>query len=205
MIQNVTHIWCYLGSKSYYVWTNLTCLEEAELQCVLGPIWLRENGWCTTPCLWMLEVCASFLKAEATFFGADPWMHTSALCATVARPVLCSGGCTCAEVCLLVLTVCASLWALLSKAFRRLSSIFLCCSTVSWLDMLHSVAAEQLKLTSINYEDLHFELANNYSYLQTSDPLWSNWHFKTSATLKCCRPSSVLHWSPLTVAANGSS
>lgn len=118
----------------------LTCLEEAELQCVLWPIWLQENCWCFSPWLWMLELCASFLKGGANLFGAELCMHMSPWCAMVAGSMLCLGGCICTEVCLLVLLVCASLWALLSKAFRRFSSIFLCCSAVSWLDMLHSVA-----------------------------------------------------------------
>lgn len=42
----------------------------------------------------------------------------------------------------------ASLWALLSRAFRLFSSIFLCCSAVKWLDMMNWL---RLNLTSYSF------------------------------------------------------
>lgn len=151
------------GIRKYYIFiqqcmnecysTDLTCLEEAELHRVLWLIWLPvlDNCWFFGSWFWFKKLCEPFLKVGTKGFGAAAELCVPLCWARVAASelTLCLGGCTCTEVplkptdiCLLLLVVCPSLWALLSKAFRLFSSIIRCCSAVSWLDMM-----QQLTLT----------------------------------------------------------
>lgn len=126
--------------------TNLTCLDEAEsLFRVLWLIWwLDPHGSCWFGrWSWSEKLCDSFLKGGANCFCAETDVGLSFAEMPRSRGMVCLGICACTEIllkpaecCLLVLTLCPSLWALLSKAFRLFSSIFRCCSAVSWFDML---------------------------------------------------------------------
>lgn len=147
--------------------THLTCLVDAEL--VLWWILLPDvdNSCCFEP--------ESFLKGGTNRLGAEAELRVSLWGAAAgSESSRRLEVCTCTEVlvesaeaCLLSLIVCPSLCALLSKALRLFSSIFRCCSVVSWLDMM----MVYLAATNVNTLLTRLsELANTLNYLQTHDP-----------------------------------
>lgn len=109
-----------------------TCLEPW-----LSPTWL-------TVVLSPSEFC---LKGGLNSFEADAELEVSLVMVHWFRFDL-SGSEVLFKLPTIWLVLEASLWALLSRAFRLFSSIFLCCSAVKWLDMMNWL---RLNLTSYSF------------------------------------------------------
>lgn len=181
-------------------------------------IWLPvpDKCWCFGPWFWSQKLWESFVMGGTNRLGAKDELGVSLWWERVAGSELpfCFEGCNCTElplkpteVCLLLLVVCPSLWALLSKALRLFSSIFRCCSAVSWLDMTMNfvaTSASSLLWSFTNSDDnrSHSGLAKTSSYLQTSDQSKPIWTINTVMTAILKVWKLALQHPLLTVAAN---